>query len=134
MAGKQGINGRQLARLGNDLGSPTFLLRYESTSTAGTSVTESILENAPFKFQVVDAYFVLTEAPTGTNDSVKLTDGTNDITDTVNYASSGDTDIVRFGELDDAHWVINKGEDLKLVKTESAAVSSLVMFVVCARV
>lgn len=119
---------------GDAYGAPVFLLHYSSTSTAGTSATETIVENAPFKFQILRAWFVCTEAPTGTDDTAKLTDGTNDITDTANYSTLSDTESMEFSKYNDAYWTISKDEDLKLVKTESAAVSKIDVFILCARV
>ena len=136
MADKRGIGPRAFKRMASadPFGCPVFCLYYNSTSTSGTTATEVIVENAPFKFRVLRAWFTCAEAPTATDDSAKLTDGTNDITDTADYSSLSDADSMEWTKYDDAYASIAKDGDLKLVKTESANVSKIDVFVLCARV
>lgn len=69
--------------------------------------------NAPFGFEVVDAWSVNQSAVTG---SWKITDGTNDIVPAVTVAAS-DKDIDRGVQVDDAYNSIAKNGSLKVVAT-----------------
>lgn len=71
--------------------------------------------NAPFAFEVVDAWSVNQSADGGT---WKITDGTNDITPALTVAAS-DTDIDRAVKVDDAYSSIAKNGTLKVVATGS---------------
>lgn len=136
----RGIKGSALGRMASgpgdgSYGAPVFILHRSSTLSAGTTSTETIVENAPFRFQILRAWFVCTEAANNDSEDVKLTDGgDNDITDTADYSTLGDKDSMEFSEYDDAYWIISKGDDLKLVKTATTAVTSIDVFVLCARV
>lgn len=132
---KRGISGKALAREDNFYGAPLFVLRFNSTTSTGTSNTDSIFSsNAPFSFKVLRAHFLLTEAAASDSEDVKLTDGTNDITDTADYSSGADTDSYEFSQYDDAYTTIKKGGSLQIVKTASTAVTSFEMFVYCIKV
>ena len=139
MADRRGISGRSLGRLGNPLGAPAFVLWYNSTSTAGTSVTEVIQQEAPFSYRVIDAWVVLNEAG-GDAESVQLqkkplgTDTAVAITDDKDISSGGDTDYYNLAEIDDAYHTVNKGDRLQILKTEDSAVSKLMVYVLCVRV
>lgn len=72
--------------------------------------------DAPFKFRVVDAWAVSTK---GANSGTwKLTDGTNDITNTVAYGTS-DKDIARADAIDDLRHEIAASGSLVIVNSET---------------
>jgi len=133
MADRRGISGRALGRLGNSLGAPPFILSYNSSVATGTSTTEVIIADAQYAFRVINAWFVSTEAA-GADDTAKLTDGTSDITDAPNFSGNGDTDITNWGEIDDDYHEISKGGTIKLVKTETTAVSMIQVYILCVRI
>lgn len=134
----QGITGRAFGGLdttgGSQLGTPLFVLYHNSTLSAGTTSTETIVDVAPFSFRVIRADFVLTEAGNNDSEDVKLTDGTNDITEAKDYAASADKTLVTIATYDDDEYVINKGGALKLIKTATTAVTSFQMYVYCVRI
>jgi hypothetical protein len=134
MADRRGISGRALARAGNISGAVPFILYYNSSTSTGTTNTDRVIHSAEFPFRVVRAWFSLTEAAAGDSEDVKLTDGTNDITDTADYSAGSDNDNYEFSSYDDAHSTINKGESLRIVKTATTAVTSFHMFIMCVRV
>lgn len=135
MASNQGISGRAAGRLqsGFDLGAPVFCFKYASALSTGASTTEVALPAAPFKLRIVRVDYVCTEA-TGADNTVKLTDGTNDLTDALNYSAKGDTDLFSSGEIKHAYHDIAKGLPIKVVKTETTAVSSLDVYIWAVRV
>ena len=124
MAERRGISGRALARLDNTLGVPTFILNKDISGAATTSV----VENAPFKFRVLDAWSIGTSADGG---NWKVTDGTNDIISNVTQAGT-DKEIDRAADVDDAYYDISQGGKLKIVST--GASFSGTVFILCARV
>lgn len=67
--------------------------------------------DAPFKLQVVDFHIICTDANAGT---VKLTDGTSDITDALTHGTT-DKAIVRVGTIDDAKYELAKNGSLNIV-------------------
>jgi hypothetical protein len=73
-----------------------FILK--ATLTAGSTV-QIYDENAPFKFEILDAWSVAKSADGGT---WKLTDGTHDITNAVTVTGTDKT-INRAGTIDDAY-------------------------------
>ena len=122
--GKQGINGKAFARLDNTFGVPTFVLNKD-ISGAGTT---TVVENSQFKFRVIDAWSIGTSADGGT---WKVTDGTNDIVPAVTQAAN-DKDVDRAVDIDDAHYTIIPGEDLKIVSTGASLACTV--YILCARV
>lgn len=78
-------------------------------STTGT--TTIFNANAPYAFKVIDGFIICTNNVAGT---VKLTDGTNDITDTLTHGTT-DKAIVRFATIDDAYHSIAVGGTLSVV-------------------
>ena len=124
MADRRGISGRALARLDNTLGVPTFILNKAISGAATTGV----VENAPFKFRVLDAWSIGTSANGGT---WKVTDGTNDIISAVTQGTT-DKEIDRAADVDDAYYDISQGGKLKIVSTD--ADFSGTVFILCARV
>ena len=85
----------------------------KGTATAGDTVV--MVTSIPFKMQIID-WWVVATAGSGT---IKITDGTDDITDAV--TCSGDTDIVGGGEIDDDYSTVAKAGTLKMVSTGAGA-------------
>jgi len=92
---------------------------------AGTADNTNICDaNCPFKLTIIDAWVVITTAGSSAT-TIKLTDGTNDITDAMdiyNGGAIGDKAIVRAGEIDDAYATLS--EDDSLVATISDTTDS----------
>jgi len=82
-----------------------------------------------FPFRVIDAYAVMTGAG-GAGDTWKLTDGTNDITDTVDVSSAADKDIVPAGQLDDAYYRFSKTGEVRGITASGAEVE---LYAICVR-
>jgi hypothetical protein len=99
-----------------------------TATTVAATAAYTLIESAPKKFRVVDWWVVMTGAGAA-SDTVKLTDGTNDITDAVDLSSAGDTDRVAGGEIDDAYHELDKGDSLK-VATASGA--TCIVYALCA--
>ena len=127
MADNRFINGQQFALAGNIHGAPTF--RLFKQTVAGTS-SYVVVANAAFKFRVVGVTGIMTGAG-GASDTVKVTDGTNDITDTINVATLADKSVFSAATIDDAYWNISVGGDLK-VETASGALAYVI--IECVRV
>tara|TARA_R110000737_G_scaffold225381_2_gene240212 strand:+ start:657 stop:1052 length:396 start_codon:yes stop_codon:yes gene_type:complete len=131
MADRRGISGRALARLDNTLGVPTFILNKAISGAATTLV----VDNAPFKFRVLDAWSIGTSADGGNWKVTKIdpADGSTvrDIISDVTQATS-DKDIDRAADVDDAYYDISQGEDLTIVSTGASL--SCTVFILCARV
>ena len=72
----------------------------------------------PYDAKIVGGYVVLAEVPdaTGTTYTVKLTDGTNDISDTKTFTqgtdSAGDG---KFFKIDSTYYELSAGDTLKIV-------------------
>jgi len=120
MAERRGISGRALARTGNTLGSPPFILHASVSTTSA-----DLVNNLGFKLRVIDAWAVATGGACGI---VTLTDGTNTIGQTA--AMGGDTDIGRADELDDAVYEI--GATGKIAATSASGTGEL--YVLCVRI
>jgi len=97
-----------LANFSEAGGAVPFILK--ATITAGATVAVHNAD-APFKYRVIDAWSVSTSADGGT---WKITDGTNDITDTVTVAAS-DKDIDRASQIDDAYHEIAAAGSLSVL-------------------
>lgn len=88
----------------------------KATLTAGSSVAV-FSSDAPYAFHVIDAWSIAKSADGGT---WKVTDGTNDITDTVSVTSTDKT-IDRAGTIDDARNAISASGSLSVVGDGSNA-------------
>ncbi|MCK4958061.1 MAG: hypothetical protein KAT00_01645 [Planctomycetes bacterium] len=117
--------GLQLANIDSINGGVPFILT--ATITAGATVAIHNA-NSPFKYRIIDAWSVNTSADGGT---WKLTDGTNDITDTVTSAAS-DKDVDRASTIDDAYHEIAKAGSLSVVG--DGATLDAIVYVNCIRV
>ena len=82
-------------------------LEYEITADASSGLAVTV----PFAIKIIDV-IVISTASVGSA-TVKLTDGTNDITDAIVAAT--DTNVVRAGTIDDAYNEIAAGGTLKVV-------------------
>lgn len=83
---------------------------FNVTTGAATGL-EIFLANAPFKFEVIDV--IVQPRGTSTNGTLKLTNGTNDITDAMVCAV--DKTMVRPATIDDAYSTIAENGTLDIV-------------------
>jgi len=84
---------------------------------SGAATTTIFDSNAPFKFRVIDAWAVSTK---GDNSGTwNVNDGTDPIVSAVAYGT-GDTDIARAAEIDDAKHEIAASGSLKIANSETA--------------
>jgi len=128
---RRAISGRNLARLDNTLGVPTFILNKD-ISGATTTV---VVGDAPYSFRVIDAWSIGTSANGGTWKVTKTDpdDGTTvrDIIPAVTQ-NANDNDIDRAVDVDDAYYTISQGQDLNIVSTDADL--SCTVYILCARV
>lgn len=106
---------------------PIFLT-YEVTIGAATGL-EIFKVNAPFKFQILDV--IIQARGTVAGGKMKLTDGTNDITDEIVCAV--DTTLGRAATIDEAYSEIDVDETLEVVCSSTngiAGVKGLVTVVI----
>lgn len=91
-------------------------------SFTGTALSTAIFAtDAPFKFQILDYHVRIDTAGTSAT-TLKLTDGTNDITDALdihNTGSVGANDIVRGLQIDATHATIDVGGSLNIVISDA---------------
>ena len=106
-------------------GGMSFLLK--ATITAGADVTIHNA-NAPFKYRILDAWSVAASADGGT---WKLTDGSNDITDTVTVTDTDKT-IDRIGTIDDAYHEVDAAGTLTV--DADGANDDCEVYIMCVRV
>jgi len=103
------------------------MFTLKATITAGADVTIHNA-NAPFKYRIVDAWSVAVSADGG---SWKLTDGSNDITDSVTVTGTDKT-IDRVGTIDDAyHEIAANGT---LVVDADGTTADCEVYILCMRV
>jgi len=114
-----------LAKLNAAVGAIPFVL--EAAIVAGATVAIHTAD-APFKYRVIDVWSVATSADGGT---WKISDGTNDITDTVTVAAS-DKDVDRVLQIDDAYHEIASGGSLSVVG--DGATLDAIVYIKCLRV
>ena len=104
---------------------PAFILKTALTAGSTVAIFSS---NAPFKFRVLDAWSVAKSTDAGT---VKITDGTDDITDAWAVTATDKT-INRAGTIDDAKYEIAAAGSLSVVGDGSLA--DVEVYVSCIRV
>jgi hypothetical protein len=120
--------GNQLAQIGSHVKeledyAPAFLYKgIIADATAGIDVFDS--DGAPFQLEIID--IIVQARATSASGTVKLTDGTNDISDAIIMAT--DKAMTKAGTLDDAYTLIDAGGALKLV-TNGATDRGLVTIV-----
>lgn len=83
---------------------------FDVTTGAATGL-EIFLANAPFKFEVIDV--IVQPRGASTSGTIKITDGTNDITDAMVCAV--DKTMVRPATIDNAYSTILKNGTLEIV-------------------
>lgn len=106
----------------------TFQILYDvTTGDAAIKIFGEI--GAPFKFEVLDV--VLQPRGASTAGTMKLTDGTNDITDAMVCAV--DKTMVRVGTIDNDYSKIEKGGNLQIVCGGSVVASTIGLVTVLAR-
>ena len=118
------LTGVSMAEYSSNGGIPMV---FKATLASGNTV-QIHNSNAPFKYRTLDAWSVATSADGGT---WKLTDGTNDITDTVTVTGTDKT-INRAGTIDDAYHEIAAGGSLSVVG--DGANADCEVYVLCMRV
>jgi hypothetical protein len=139
MPDKRGISGRALAREDNFNGCVPVVFRKALAVGGGSdaSGTTTIFDaNAPFKFKVIEFYVRLTETPNASN-TVRLNDGTNNITDSIECGTNGSgADQYQFmaSTYDDAYATISKGGSLKVARTATTDIASADVYVLALRV
>ena len=106
-------------------GAVPFILQAAIAAGATVAIHNA---DAPFKYRVIDAWSIATSADGGT---WKITDGTNDITDTVTVAAS-DKDIDRVGTVDDAYNEIAASGSLSVVG--DGATLDAIVYINCIRI
>lgn len=88
----------------------------------GTSSPVSIYDSdAPTDMRIVDAHVIITSTGSSAT-TVKLTDGTNDITDAIDVYDGGgvsDTDIISASQIDDAYYEISEDGSLELALSDT---------------
>ena len=128
-----GIKPRNLSpavneRIGGTLSTVNIGIPFviEVPCVAATDTYKVYDADCPDKLRVIDAWGVMTGAGAG-GDTVKITDGTNDITDTVDLSAVGDTDRFAIGEIDDAYHDILPGGSMSVVTASAATVTLYIM-------
>jgi len=126
----RGIAARTLGPLLEDRGCTTSAKMavpwvVEVTCVAATSAY-TLVESLPYDCRIIRAWGIMTGAGAA-SDTVKVTDGTNDISDTVDLSSAGDTDLFDVGELDDAYTDIAKGGKIAVTTASGALCRIYVM-------
>ncbi len=108
------VSGEHVANQANGTGGLPVI--FAASLTSGNTV--AIHNNsAPFKYRIIDAWSIATSGDGG---SWKLTDGTNDITDTVTVTATDKT-MNRVGQIDDAYHEIADSGTLQVVGDGSNA-------------
>ena len=117
------INRHDPVRAGTSLG--TLLKRAGNVLafnlTTGASSIKIFNQNAPYKFQIVDV--IIQPRGDSTNGTMKITDGTNDITDAMVVAA--DKTMVRAASIDDLYSTIEKGQTLEVVCAGDTAANTI---------
>jgi hypothetical protein len=119
------IDTTKLGTIEDSAGSLIVIKKIITTGSASELIYDS---NAPFKFRVVDV--IVEPRGTSANGTMKLTDGTNDITNVMTCAV--DKTIARAGTIDDAYSTIAAGGSLEVVCAGDAVASTIGMVTVIA--
>lgn len=123
---QQTIIEQQLATVADLSAGVPFILRAQTASGATTKQIYNAA--APFAMKIMAVIGVMTGAGAG-SDTVKLTDGTNDITNTEDVSAKGDKDMFLFGEIDNAYSSLAAGATLNVVTASDALVEVLIIAV-----
>lgn len=95
-------------------------------SSVGTTANHTLFNAESPHMKVICAWGIMSGAGAG-SDTVKIDDGTNDLTDTVDVSAKGDTDLFLVGEIDDAYQVLAKGSSLIVTRASAAAVDVYIL-------
>lgn len=96
-----------------------FVIEVDTEAGATINVFSS---DAPCAFRVIDAWGIGT--PGAASDTFKITDGTNDITDTVAITAAL---VGRVGTIDDSYWDIAAGGSLAVVAASNLDATVFIM-------
>lgn len=118
-----GMNGKSFGPAVDNYGAPVQV--FSVVTVAGTSAY-TLVNSLWRRVRVINAWGYMTGAGAATDD-VTITDGTNDITDTVDLSGLGDTDRYDFGEIDDAFNVVSKDGSIQATTTSDALTRIFVM-------
>lgn len=108
-----------------EIGVPLVIVKDVSAAAASITIIDA---DAPYAFKVVDMV-VQVLAGGNASGSVKLTDGTNDITDAVAMVGV-DNVITRVGTIDDAYATIAAGGSLVAVKNAAGDLGQITVTLV----
>lgn len=109
---------------GVSAGIPVVFVIDGSAGTGGTATLPT-----GFSYRVIRVWYVMTGAGGG-SDTAKITDGTNDITDTLDVSSASDKDIKVAAQIDDEYHDVTGGLSLTLVVASSA---TCIAYIECLR-
>ncbi len=96
-------------------------------SVLGQTTTQTIFNANSPRLKILDAWYINHASADGSADKIKLTDGTNDITDDL-VLTTGDKIISRPTTIDDAYNTLEEGDTLKAVFTSAAPAD---VFILC---
>lgn len=130
----QGINGRNGARLGEEMGCPGFFLHHSYSALASGSRIQ-LVPQADFSFRVMMVYAVSTSANAATfiaYNSTSATAGTgNVISGTITVAA--DATLYTAATMDDRYYDIHKGQGLA-IDNAGGVTASAELYVMCVRI
>jgi len=110
--------------LGTLLKNANNVIAFEITT--GAASVKIFDQSAPYKFEVVDV--VIQPRGASANGTMKLTDGTNDITDAMTCAV--DKTKARDATIDDAYSTIEKNQTLEVVCAGDAVGSTIGLVII----
>jgi hypothetical protein len=109
------------AKLATVAGNEAPLVTIQAEVTEGAATVSIFDADAPFKFEIVD--IIVQARGASTNGTMKITDGTNDISDAITCAV--DKVVSRAGTLDAAYSTIAAGGTLVVVCAGDAVASTV---------
>lgn len=118
----------KMATVENNIAVPFVITKDITTGAASVKLMDA---NAPFKFRIIDV--IIEPAGASTNGTMKITDGTSDITDAIVCAV--DKTVARAGTIDNAKSTIAKGGSVVVVCAGDAVASTIGnVSIVCVKV
>lgn len=115
--GPEEITPDKMDNVKDNVGTP-LVVHYEVTE--GAAEISIFNGNAPFKFEVLEVTVQCRNA--SANGTIKVTDGTNDITEAI--ACAVDKTVTRASTIDDAYSTIAASGSLKFVATGDVVVNT----------
>ena len=112
------INPTKLNVLTSKVVIPVIITEIITTGAAEVKIFDAA---APFKFRILDV--IIEPRGASTNGTMKITNGTNDITNAMTCAV--DKTIARAGTIDDAYSTISAGGSLSVVCAGDAVASTI---------